>query len=631
MTTIVYRYALHAPHEGADLVHEQMRLAHDYRNELVAIERARRAALRAVDASVGDVASAMSLVESTEQIAIDCARELKAWRAKMRSKKAPAELTDRVRRARENARVAKDSLREILSQIRERPEIKAEYERINGAPKSPRGEAGGLNGRLTRGARAIASSRGLYPGTYLLVEAECFAAFAMPLYRFGAPNDPRFARWDGSGRVGIHNSPYETLDELASNTRARLSLPDPRAHQLRPDGTADRAARRKYGSTAELALRVGSDDDRAPIWARWVLDMHRPLPEGAEIGDVAVVREMRGPHSRWYALITLRVPESVPTPARVAKRVAINFGWRTIGNELRVASCFDGERAFELRLPPKTIRMLTQPDVTRGERDDRYNAIRARLRTWIVEHESSVPEWLREETKHMMQWRSPAKLSRVHRLWIDRRFAGDGDIFGAVESWWWADRHLWSVETEDRAQGQASRLDRYRVFAAQLAHDYDEIAFGSLDLQRFARRKPVGDDEARDVNRYPMRLASVDALRLAIKQAAAKRGRTVIEIDAAYTTRACPACGVIDERRDTATSHLVTCECGHEWDQDLAGAAPAIYRRACESEGASKILVGAREDNEAKSGNKWDRRKEKAAKAQAEKQTAREAAGNEAK
>ena len=44
----VYRYGLLPPHENAELVREQMRLAHKYRNTLVEIERKRRSDLRAL-------------------------------------------------------------------------------------------------------------------------------------------------------------------------------------------------------------------------------------------------------------------------------------------------------------------------------------------------------------------------------------------------------------------------------------------------------------------------------------------------------------------------------------------------------------------------------------------------------
>jgi len=49
MSQRVYQFFLRPPIEGECLVREQMRYAHEYRNDLVAIERGRRSALRAVD------------------------------------------------------------------------------------------------------------------------------------------------------------------------------------------------------------------------------------------------------------------------------------------------------------------------------------------------------------------------------------------------------------------------------------------------------------------------------------------------------------------------------------------------------------------------------------------------------
>ena len=43
MTLRVYRYGCLPPIEGVDVVRAQLRAAHDYRNDLVAIERGRRA------------------------------------------------------------------------------------------------------------------------------------------------------------------------------------------------------------------------------------------------------------------------------------------------------------------------------------------------------------------------------------------------------------------------------------------------------------------------------------------------------------------------------------------------------------------------------------------------------------
>jgi hypothetical protein len=48
----VYKYGCLAPTAGADMVRAQLRAAHEYRNDLIAIERGRRWAMRQIlDAS----------------------------------------------------------------------------------------------------------------------------------------------------------------------------------------------------------------------------------------------------------------------------------------------------------------------------------------------------------------------------------------------------------------------------------------------------------------------------------------------------------------------------------------------------------------------------------------------------
>ena len=65
---VVYRYGLHAPHECADTVHEQMRLAHRFYNTLVAIERGRRAAVRAVESEAADLPAVIRAFAAADEV-----------------------------------------------------------------------------------------------------------------------------------------------------------------------------------------------------------------------------------------------------------------------------------------------------------------------------------------------------------------------------------------------------------------------------------------------------------------------------------------------------------------------------------------------------------------------------------
>ena len=53
--TIVYKFGLRPPVFNTEIVHQQLRLAHTYRNDLTHIERARRAAVREIMSAHAEV------------------------------------------------------------------------------------------------------------------------------------------------------------------------------------------------------------------------------------------------------------------------------------------------------------------------------------------------------------------------------------------------------------------------------------------------------------------------------------------------------------------------------------------------------------------------------------------------
>lgn len=66
MATIVHRYGLLAPHDGGDIVREQLRRAHRYSNTLTEIERGRRNAQRLALARFPDVLALQRAHEAAE-------------------------------------------------------------------------------------------------------------------------------------------------------------------------------------------------------------------------------------------------------------------------------------------------------------------------------------------------------------------------------------------------------------------------------------------------------------------------------------------------------------------------------------------------------------------------------------
>ena len=85
MSRRVYQFGLRPPTVNEAIVRAQLRHAHEYRNELVAIERGRRAALRAVD-DVPEVREAEAIVRAaTKSTRVAAIALLRAARKAARS------------------------------------------------------------------------------------------------------------------------------------------------------------------------------------------------------------------------------------------------------------------------------------------------------------------------------------------------------------------------------------------------------------------------------------------------------------------------------------------------------------------------------------------------------------------
>jgi hypothetical protein len=146
MTTRVYRYGLLPPIENVDLVHEQMRLAHQYQNTLTEIERERRAAVRAataiypsIEALTAEVAAAEAVLEAALGIVKD----------KRRGDRRRSE-TDidkqRIKGAREALAAIRLTLRDTRREIAQSPEVQAAFaaaeERCQARNRAARGACG---------------------------------------------------------------------------------------------------------------------------------------------------------------------------------------------------------------------------------------------------------------------------------------------------------------------------------------------------------------------------------------------------------------------------------------------------------------------------------------------------------
>lgn len=532
-TVRVYRYGLLRPIELGEEVWRQMRAAHDYRNKLIEIERRRRDEMRELLGKHGNIPVLTAEAEAAEAEIAAVIEQRNRTRIKERSKKSDGATADALKAARERKKKAMAALREARVAMRADDSITAARDTIEEKYAAERREA-----------RAAC---GVYWGTYLLIEAADQQARKTPLYDGIEPNNPRFVRWENEGRVGVQVQGGAEIGE--AKTLIRI---EPRPAPKGADPQSKRSAKRSY---CTLAMRIGTNEDRSPIWAKWPMVMHRPLPEGAVIKWATVNVRRIGPREQWHCCITAEVEEKARDTEK--PRVAIDIGWRVVDEGLRVATWrSDDGRTGTLVLNNHEARGLAKADELRAIRDRSFNEARDALLKNLPE---TRPEWW---PNNIGQWRSQARLAALIRKWKNDRFAGDEVAYEAAEAWRYHDYHLWQWETSQRAKSINHRRDVYRVFASKLAEKFGSVVLEDFDLRDVARRSEGTENEHA---RYMRTVAATSELRLYLKQAF--RGDVEI-VPSEYTTKTCAECGSL-ESWDQAAQLVHTCgACGATWDQD---------------------------------------------------------------
>ena len=329
-----------------------------------------------------------------------------------------------------------------------------------------------------------------------------------------------------------------------------------------------------------MRLRVGGDRSE-PTYLTIPVVLHRPLPPDGLIRQVSVHRERVGPHDGgnpylWKAVFIAETSEEQAVPIGRG-RLSLDLGWRLIGEELRVGYWRDDAgNTGEVRLPERIINGLRKCEDLRSIRDQHFNVARATLRAWLAEA-GSVPDWLRDETPHIAQWRTPERLTGLVWRWKDQRFTGDTDIYERLEAWRKKERHLWAWEANSRDQLLRRRLHLYREFAARVAKTCEEVVIENFDLRAIADLKKQGKDLPAPA-RHNRVLAAPSELRLALKNACTREGVKIVQVDSQNTTRACHNCGSIEHWDAGAELRHRCSACGIEWDQDLNAAANLLAR-----------------------------------------------------
>lgn len=651
MTIRVYQFHLDAPIAGERAVRETMSLAHAYAIDLIAIERGRRDALRAVH-DTPSVREAEALVKaatrSTRKAAV---RAL--WSARRDAERAASVVDETI------------------------PEIAAAIAMLVALPKDVSAKARSFARRMLKEARAAngdelarialldesirRDARALtrvHWGTYLTIEASADQARKAPLYADDhlTPASPRFRRgghrghldgsdarhawWCAPSQIGMHvqGRVCKTSDVLAARD-AWVHLED-----VEP---LSRPAEHQSTRRAVLALRIDVD-----TWARWPVRMHREIPDAARWSWVRVsCRPQRGASGReqWSVEITLDDPaprtRDLDTQLHESGRaIAVELLWTPLDDgQMRVARWLDsaGQRG-EVLLPREMVRGLGEiPAGIRSVRDALLNELRPKLARALRETDlswtarkiaeidyargrpidartrrqsgeppgayimaahttpgGSLPSWLTRAVTTLHLWRSPSRFVELARQWRASKYDGARVAYELLDAWEQRDAHLDDYEDGTRARSLRWRRETYRVLAARWSRAYATVLVPDRDLSREARWGEKG--EARF-------LASPQELRNCLRQAFGAGAEEV-----AWRGPH----GVLDEGGEDDTVS--------EW-----------LEMACEQWRGTKKAGGARLERNSVEvgtmrGGAWARRQAAARERDVEREAARKASGNSA-
>lgn len=605
LVTNTYVYGAHCPSDLEE-VERQFRLAHEYRNARVALELSRRdrvntllvrlapdlfrveqeigVAAEPADPELGLPATPATGATLRLELALAaCARarvnQNPARPAGRRGGRAapPAELQAEVRAARDQLRRLR-AQRQILrtALFADMSEPQATYDAwVNegGNATTPRplgwrAEQAALNewfNTEVKRLRADYSARGLYWGSYLLVEDT--------VKKFHTGRPPRFRNWSRrKDRLGVQLQQGLSPTSLMTGESKHLGL----TTTSRPDGSGRRGDRVLRGV---LNIRIGTTEQNTPRFITVPIVYHRPLPPDGVIKWCYLTRRTVGSRVKWRVHLIVSTPPTEPVTAPAAA-VGVDVGWRMRPDgSLRVAVTAGSDgRELELALPPWWLAEQHKCRRIQSERDRLFDAARDHAQA-LIRSGAAPPEWTGrdEDIRWMATWRSPKRLVTLLRRWGEVGYADP-----QLVAWQRRDRHLWDYQMLLQDQLAGSRLDLYRCFARRMRRCYNHIVIEDLDLREFHVRK--GPDEAEtpedDAKRAYVRYAALSVLVDALTQAfnvarsvTIRDGANLTRVDPAATTTICHACGHNDSSWTDHAGVDHTCpNCGLRWDQDVNAA-----------------------------------------------------------
>lgn len=616
---IVYKYHCEpATKEDSMLLQSQIRLASEYRSELARIENRARALQRSrispeILSGIKDLRKDPELTKKAIEIMRDaiCAIAQGDDQRSCEASSIPSEISSSTTRSGTIDRLVAIGI----------PVAIAPTMFLRAQLLAAQSEA-------QRAARSRAVDLGLHWGTYQdseeAVSSSCRTTPIADDVRTFSPRDV--------GCAAVHLQPARSL-RGQDDAWIQISPPD---QLMRRGSEIDRSGRVRPARHRMVRLRVGTQEGRTPIWASLFVLMHRELPSGV-VSWARVKRRRVGATFRWEIHVTIAPSDARsarPAGERRAATVGVDIGWRQFADRTRIAYWWGSDgRSGEVAISNAVLSADAKSDSLRAIRDNMKNEIRGKLQAFCAALRKDPRDesaWFVEATLAMHSWLKTWRFVRLANEWKGRRFPGDETMHDEVAAWLKQDRHLWNWGSFGREKRKRRVDEQIRLLAVQLGREYERIGIEKpmvAKLVQKAERCEACQSQARRCaacaeSERMRRLASTRVphatparTRQEIKTFGARYGAMVIELNAAYTTMDCAACGHRrDDVKDWSKLDIECSACQVKEDQDRT-AAKNLAKRASdlvlgpdgkplasengEDPGAQKRKLGARRNRKA--------------------------------
>lgn len=376
----------------------------------------------------------------------------------------------------------------------------------------------------------------LHWGTYLIVDE--FAS----KFRKGMPPAPN-RKWTGEGNIGIqyHNGiaiedfivewpEGMSVEDLLKLKKSRLYIgKDKRTFLVLPQSIPGK-------------IRENGKPERSITYVGFPIFYHRKLKPGTMIQWIKVSRQKTGPNYYWNVDFVVReeVPEANVYPH---SKVVVKYNWELLPNiGLKVASYLGSDGSMgNLVLHHRYYQWRQEHiDILNKGRSDIFTKTSSSLKFLLNEIKNfyEIPNWLFEKFSDQecfkIKENGEIDLATEERypfhalyfFWKNNRFEGDSELFGALDSWFRLDKKAWTKIAHLYKKMKNYKKACFRKFAATLCgYAKDTKGYHTIVVpdQKFEIRNPSPEDKKSfPALRFYKKLLSFGELSLYLKQKANK-------------------------------------------------------------------------------------------------------------